>query len=476
MKRVILFTYAMVINLYIVIFYLDRIFPHDYLQMALSLLGVLSLMLSLIHLSAQKRLLPLFLLAFSFFILIASHTSIVDGVLQGFRQMTSLIALLLIVPIISWILDEEPYIVKIMSFAGDFLNTSRRFYFGLMIITQVLSFFLLFGSIQTVYQFIQGFLGNKEGEAWENFKGTAILRAFSLCTLWVISIPSFAFIVNFLNASLWISMVQGAFISFCAILLAVLFSYFEEKHYKIDITSGIQEEIHKVIKSKSKGKLSREVIEFIGLFIFIFGTIFCFHSVFRLEILVLIPPVILIYTLLYFLFKRRYISLKKNIRFYFNEYLQAKSQQFSILLSVGFVIVALNLSGWGKKLIDGILFIEQSIPYMNLLSILPFVPMILSFCGIGPLPVLVLVGGVLQNISLPYPPELLVLSITSGSVISALLSPLILPTIVLSSENGLSIFKNGFQFNIAYAAVFYLFVQAYLHPSSTVNRHIFRNL
>ncbi|WP_173917606.1 hypothetical protein [Halobacillus sp. Marseille-Q1614] len=462
MNKASIYSYAVIINLYIALFYATRFFENDKMLTSLSILGVLSLAFSFFYLTGRKRVLPFFLVSFAFFILIMSDASITEGLLEGFRQMTSLIAILLIVPIISWILNEEPYIEKIMSLAGNFLNTSRKFYFGIMMITQVLSFFLLFGSIQTVYHFIQGILGNRKGEAWENFKGTALLRAFSLCTLWVISIPSFVFIVNFLDASLWMSMVQGAFISFGAVVLAVAFSYFEEKHYKIDITSALQEEIKKAIGSQERGKLSREVLEFITLFVLIFGTIFFLHGVFGLEILVIIPPVILSYTLLYFFSKRRFTSLKKNISFYFTGYLQGKAQQFSILLSVGLVIVALNISGWGKALIDGILLVEQSIPFLDLLSILPFVPMVLSFFGIGPLPVLVLVGGVLQNVSLPYPPELLVLSITSGSVVSALLSPFILPAIVLSSENGLSIFKNGFQFNILYAVAFYLFVQTYL--------------
>lgn len=457
-----MYVYAAIINLYIVLFYVTRSFQNDDLLMILSLLGVLSLLFSFFYLTARKRFLPLFLILFAFFILITSQSSLLEGLLQGFRQMTSLIAILLIVPIISWILDEEPYIEKIMALAGNFLNTSRRFYFGIMMITQILSFFLLFGSIQTVYQFIQGLLGNRKGEAWENFKGTALLRAFSLCTLWVISIPSFVFIVNFLDASLWLSMLQGAFISLGAVIIAVIFSHFEEKHYNIDITSALKEEIEKAIGSQVRGKLSREVIEFICLFILIFGTIFFLHGVFGLEILLIIPPVILSYTLLYFFSKRRFTSLRKNVRHYFTGYLESKSQQFSILLSVGLVIVALNLSGWGEMLIDGILVMEETIPFINILSILPFVPMVLSFFGIGPLPVLVLVGGVLQHVALPYPPELLVLSITSGSVISALLSPFILPAIVLSSENGLSIFKNGFQFNILYAVAFYTFVQAYL--------------
>ena len=63
---------------------------------------------------------------------------------------------------------------------------------------------------------------------------------------------------------------------------------------------------------------------------------------------------------------------------------------------------------------------------------------------------------------LPYPPELIVLAVTSGSVISILISPVIMPVIVLSASNGLSLFTNGIKFNWKYALVFYIIVQIYI--------------
>src|SRR5690606_33623348 len=111
-------------------------------------------------------------------------------------QMKSLIALLLIVPMISWVLREEPYIEEIMSFGNKWLNKSQTFYAGLMGMTQIISHFLLFGVVPMMYRFIDSFLKDHKDEAWENYKGTAILRGFALSTMWVISIPSFIFAVG----------------------------------------------------------------------------------------------------------------------------------------------------------------------------------------------------------------------------------------------------------------------------------------
>ncbi|KPH77834.1 hypothetical protein [Oceanobacillus caeni] len=72
----------------------------------------------------------------------------------------------------------------------------------------------------------------------------------------------------------------------------------------------------------------------------------------------------------------------------------------------------------------------------------------------------------------PYAKELVVLAITSGSTISILLSPLIMPVIVLSSENGLSSLKNGIRFNWKYAVVIYVLVQAYVQTKVRINKYV----
>ncbi|MBB6448682.1 hypothetical protein HNR44_000631 [Geomicrobium halophilum] len=53
-----------------------------------------------------------------------------------------------------------------------------------MFITQFVAYFLLFGAIPMLFQSLQVLLGDKKGEDWEYFKGTALLRGFGLSTIW----------------------------------------------------------------------------------------------------------------------------------------------------------------------------------------------------------------------------------------------------------------------------------------------------
>ncbi|WLR48126.1 hypothetical protein LC065_02305 [Halobacillus litoralis] len=455
--------YTLFISLYVLMHFVVYFIGGESLSTTLSLFGLAAFVLGYFFLPVKQAAISLLLLIIALIVHISAGTSLIEGTVSGFTVMSELIALLLIVPTISWVLEEKPYIESVINFAQNLLNTSRKFYFGMMVITQIISYFLLFGSIPMVYSMINDFLSNQKGEAWENYKGTALLRAFSLTTMWVVSIPSFIFAVDALGASLGLSILQGFFISFAGILLSVLFSYYQERHYGVDLTAGIQEQLQKIAEQKKQDtKGNRDALEFGFLFVTLFGSIFLLNALWDVQLLLIIPIVIVAWVILYFIIRKRSSAITENGKTYVAKSIPNKAQQFSILLAAGFLINAVNQSGYGEYIIDGLFYVTDAVPFLNFLWVLPFVVIILGFIGLGPLTVIVLVSGILQGVDLPYPPEIVVLGITSGSVISIMLSPLILPSIILSSVNKLSIIKNGLMFNYKYALSFYVMVQIYL--------------
>lgn len=229
--------------LHLVTYFLEK----RLLLYALACCGLFILIFASLSKTLRQFKLPFFLFITGFIILLFSKVSIGEGLYSGLLQMRSIVGLLVIVPMISWVLREEPYIEDIMGMAHKSLNTSRKFYLGMMSLTQVFSYFLLFGAIPMMYQFINQILYKKKTEAWENYKGTALLRSFALSTMWVVSIPSFIFAVETMNASLWICILQGFGISVCGTMIAVLFSYFQEKHYGVNLTYGLQDEIDEIL-------------------------------------------------------------------------------------------------------------------------------------------------------------------------------------------------------------------------------------
>ncbi|MCH4826412.1 hypothetical protein [Planococcus halocryophilus] len=448
---------------YGLVHFITYFYENALLTLMLSMLGVVLLIFTAILLPFKKFQLQMWLVIMAIAVLFFTSDSVSGDLIRGLQQMRNLVGLLLVVPMISWVLKEEPYIEEIMSYAHNFLNQSQKFYFGLMAMTQVITHFLLFGVVPMMYHFIDTFLKDHKGEAWENFKGTAILRAFGLSTLWVISIPSFIFAVEALDATLWKSMVLGFTFALAGTILSVIFSYYQEKKYGVDFSSILGEEIEKAMKnSRNQGKWNKDVAEFAFLFISLFGTIFFIHEITGLEFLLTIPLVILVWTFLYFLIKRRMPSFVGESQYYFSKGIAKQAQQYSILVAAGLLIYILNQSNVGTYVINGMNFLTGIIPLLNILFLLPFIVILLGFIGLGPLPVIVLVTGILEAIPFPYPPELVVLAVTSGSVISIILSPFVMPVIILSSVNGLSGVRNGLQFNLKFAIAFYVMVQLFI--------------
>ncbi|AQQ53139.1 hypothetical protein [Planococcus lenghuensis] len=455
------FTFS--VSVYALLHFITYFVDVTFLEYSLSVFGILTLAFSGWLLPFKKFQLQVFLIAAALLVLLVTSDSLWSSILEGMRLMRDLIGLLLIVPMISWVLKEEPYIEEIMTAAHNLLDQSQKFYFGLMAMTQVISHFLLFGAVPMMYRFIDTFLHTHHDEAWENYKGTAILRSFALSTMWVISIPSFVFAVDTLGATLWKSMLLGFVFAFAGTLLAVLFSRVEEKRYNVDFSATLQREIDEAMKnSRNTRPWNRDTMEFVLLFVSLFGGIFLVHYLTELEFLLTIPLVIIGWTFLYFLVKRRSGHFVQDNRQYFSEGIAKQPRQYSILLAAGLLILSLNQSGIGVTVINRLNDWISIVPVLNILFLLPFIMIFLGFIGLGPLAVIVLVTGVLQDVPLPYPPELIVLSITSGSVMSIILSPFVMPLIILSSINGLSGVRNGIRFNWQYAAAFYVLVQLFI--------------
>src|SRR5690625_4750646 len=225
------------IGAYVIFHFFTSFFPIDLLIYFLSYIGISFFIFSILYLSISKFKLPCLIFSVGVLLLFFSDHSLLDGVLEGMLLMREIIGLLVVVPLISWILREEPYIEDIMAVFYTFLNTSRKFYFSMTAFTQIIAYFLLFGSIPMMYQFINVILKEQKTEMWENFKGTALLRGFALSTMWVVSIPSFIFAVETLGASLWIAILQGLGIAVIGTIVAVIFNSLRERKYDFDVTN-----------------------------------------------------------------------------------------------------------------------------------------------------------------------------------------------------------------------------------------------
>ncbi len=451
---------------YIITHFLTSFYHISFFEQLLPYFGLILFIFSVPYVSIRKFKLPLTLLIAAIIILTVTNESIFNGILDGLLVMRELVGFLAFIPLISWVLREESYIEDIISVFYKLVNTSRKFYFGIVGFTQVIAYFLLFASIPMMYQFVNVILKDQKTIVWEQFKGTALLRGFSMASLWVISIPSFIFATEILGATLSKTILQGATIALIGTTIATIFSMIQERKSDVPLTPVLQKNIENILVHASNEKLrKRNVIEFAILFFSLFGTIFLIHGFFNLRLMLTIPMTIVVWIVTFYIVKGRMNKFAFIMKEYVQKEMLHQAYSMSIMLSVGVLIFALRKTPFATVVIDGLHYLQNHLPFINPLFLLPFIIILFGFFGMGPLTVMVLVAGILGDLALPYPPELLVLSITSGSAISILLSPFIMPVIVLSEENKLSLFTNGIKFNWKFALVFYVIVQLYIQTA-----------
>src|SRR5690625_5051352 len=455
MKHKLSFLLQVVIIAFAILHFFTAVVDVPALVHALSVGGLLVLLFSTLHHSISRLKLPLSLFLIGLFILKYANVPLLNGALQGIIQMRDMVGLLIVIPLISWVLREEPYVEDIMAYFHKFITTSRRFYFGLNAFTQIIAYFLLFGSIPMMYQFVQIILKEQTGEAWENFKGTAILRGFALSTLWVISIPSFIYAVETLNASLWKTILQGLMIAILGTCLAVFFGWRQEKRYGVNLTPVLKEALASLVQQASRPEIQRKkVIEFMWLFVTLFGSIVFIHVIFHVKLRLVIPNVIIFLTIVFYIYKRRFKRFLDFFVIYLTKDLPHQSYQLSVMLAVGVLIYALNQTNFAQQVVDGLYQLQIYLPFLNVLYLLPFIIIILGLFSLGPLTVMVLVAGILEHMAIPFPPELIVLAISSVSAISIVISSLIIPVIVLIASYVLSLWKTDLQYNYNFAIAF----------------------
>jgi hypothetical protein len=448
---------------YVVLHALIYLFPYEIFTVVLSIFGFLVFVISACMLGVKNFKLPLMLFLSGACILLSIPNTSINDFLQGMILMSDVIGLIVMVPLIGWVLKEEPYFESALSYGSKLFNTSRKLYFGVICFTQITSNFLLYGSIPLVYQFSKVIVKENKGEAWDHFISSAILRGFALATLWLISGPSFIYAVESTKAPLVLTIAQGVLIAFLGVVLSLVFLYWEEKRYRIDLTTLLKKEMEEVLNVQTDIKTVRKrTLEFLFLFLTLFGCIFIFHSFVTLKLMLLIPLIILSWTFLYYLMKRKPARLFEETKEYVKQGLIAQSYQFSLMLGAGSIIYAINQTNYNESLINGIELVQETLPFINLLFILPFIIVFFSFVGLGPLTVIVLIVSILESIPLSFPPDLIVLSITCGNAVAVLLSPLIMPILVLGGVNGLSGYTNGVKYNLKYAIVFFVMVQVYI--------------
>lgn len=449
---------------YVLTHFLHLLLNASFLLHFLSISGLSALLFALMYLEKREMFLPLFLILFAMTIsFFDDEISLAFVFWDGAATMRALISVLLVIPIVGWVLKQENYVRDTIILLKNQLKNSKILYFVIVWLTQLISFFLNFGALAVVYQIIQSFFSKQNSEAWQRFKSTAVLRGFSFSTIWVISIPSFAYSVETMDASLTQALVQGFTVAITGSIIAILFLHRFEKKHQFSFSKDIRSAISEAVRDTSENEnVHRNPIEFLFLFVSLLALTLFVNSLVDVGLLTVIPVVVVVWAVAYFILKRKPKKFLQEGKTYVQKGIAPRAREISLLFAAGLFITSLTSSGLSEMLMNGLYKWTETIPGMNFLWVLPLIVLLFGFFGLGPLTVMVLIAGIVKSIHLPYPPELIVLAMTLGSSLSILISPLVIPVLFLSSVNGSSPVQNSVKQNWKFAIVLYFVVELYI--------------
>lgn len=434
------------------------------LSQLLSFFGLMILLCFFVLANPRGMVLPLMLTAAAVFVLwrSAGGDKLAVHLFEGFRHMRLLLPVLLVFPMFSWVLKLEPYVESLMIEVGRRLKKGSRIQFILMTVTQILSSFLMIGAIHFMYRWMQALLENRTGRSWDEFKGAIALRGFALSTLWVISIPSFSYTVSVMQANVALMIVQGLIFALFGVLLAVLMQNRKDRKRGVRLSDELFAELKTRETGIEEQRIGANVREFLLMFLALMAILFAAHWLTGLDLLYLIPIILFPGVALIFFAKKKGAAFAGELKAYLSRELPNKSYEMAVFVATGLFVHAMHLSGWGKAIITAVYTVTDQWHLLNMLFLLPWMIVILSFLGLSPLTIMVLMGSIIQSIHLPYPPELIAFSMTVGSLMGHVLSPITVAAIVLSASNGKSAWFNSVGSNWAYALIFYAAAQAYI--------------
>jgi hypothetical protein len=360
---------------------------------------------------------------------------------------------------IGWILKQERYIETVYYYMSKALKNSTSYFLSFAVLVQMTGYFMLAGAVVLIHQFVETLLKGKEGAGWEYLKDSSIMKGYGLTAMWSVSLPSFAYAVSIVEASLLRTQLLGIGLSMIGLVLAALDYWLFEKRNGHSLTPEINQHIRQFGQYSMSPKL---VYELLVLFISLFATILIVHEGFNIDLLVSVPVIVVLFAIIYFWYKGKLNLFGQKVAGMVKGDMARNSQETGLILCAGILIYTMRTSEVGSSLFTWIYDQASSVPWLDFLFVLPLFILFLGLMGISPMTIMVLLSGLLLNVSLPYPPELVVLSLGLGNALCLMLSPFTVTVVMMSSANDKPLYENSIKLNLPFAVLFYFVGLIYL--------------
>src|SRR5690625_1605221 len=122
MKKIIANILRISVITYAILHFTTISFDSYTLKLLLSIAGGSMFLFTLFYLSPRNFKIPIFILSTGILVLIISNNDVIGGIQSGFLLMREMVGLLIVIPLLGWVLREEPYVEDIMALFFQFIN------------------------------------------------------------------------------------------------------------------------------------------------------------------------------------------------------------------------------------------------------------------------------------------------------------------------------------------------------------------
>ena len=369
--------------------------------------------------------------------------------IEGFIEMTPLVAILAAVSLLSIPLKLGNYADLFHVFYSR-TKHPYQIYLVSMIISYVLALLATLGSIAPSYYLVKENLNKMGLERSSRFDTTCIIRGFAMAMLVSPAASIVGVALQYTGLS-WLELIGPVFMLSLTGLAAAFFvepSWRSKRSLQSFNLSSVEE---KLIAGVSPGRY----IPFVIIFIVIIASIFFLGNVLHFSSLNSISVACLLSVFAWGIYCGRLQEVFQHSAIFFKQDIVGISDQIILFLSAGFFTHSMESSGWLLLIGDIIDGVTGKIGTAAVLCLVPVVILFLAFLGLHPIASCIIIGKTICISAQYISPLGLAAALLSGGVMTYMVSPFSATVLLLSTISGNTPYRMGMSWNLGFVAIFW---------------------
>jgi hypothetical protein len=377
--------------------------------------------------------------------------------IEGFKEMTPLIALIAVISLLGIPLRLGEYADLFQCFYSRARHLYQTYIVSL-IISYSLALLATIGSLTPSYYLINENLNKIGLERNSRFDTTSVVRGFAMAMLVSPAATIVGISLQYSGLS-YLELVGPAFIlSLTGLAAAFLFepSWRSKESIRSFSLSGAGDNIYSHRNRQPlAGPPAGRYAPFVIIFFVIISSIFFLGNVLHFSQMNSISIACLLAILAWGIYCRRLPEVLNRSANFFKQDILGLSEQIILFLSAGFFTHSMESSGWLTLVGDFIAGVSGKIGMVAILCLVPLVILALAFIGLHPLASSIIIGKTLFVSTLNLNPLGLAAALLSGGAMSYMVSPFAATILLVSTISGNTPYRVGARWNLGFVAIFW---------------------